>query len=348
MEAKVIKGREPISEEEMYRLYDVNKEFRDTAKLKHNNWVTTVKTKEWDIAQAINHQTTIDFKPKYGTLIPEWTVEILTALLAEKWVENGLQWPSKGYSRASGDLLGWLMLTDLHINAQDIQWQSFSDRVKSTNDRISRVMDRLLKFDPSKLLIPNMGDLNNSEVKHFTSSLKTPMQDNIAQKEWYKRLLEWEIVMLESMRQYWLPIKYIKLNGNHDEYNSYLSGIALQYYFKDLSDTEIELGKNRHYEIRGSTMIALSHWDRWEWKKLFQMVVDECIAKETQKLENLYAYLWHHHRDIVQQEWPLQIRNLQAPNIKTEFCEKYGMDMRQSMTGFIRWKEEGQILEVRW
>lgn len=46
MEAKVITGREPISEEEMYRLYDVNKEFRDTGKLKHNNWVTTVKTKE--------------------------------------------------------------------------------------------------------------------------------------------------------------------------------------------------------------------------------------------------------------------------------------------------------------
>ena len=65
MEAHIIKGREPISEEQMYELYNIDKTFRDTAKLKHNNWVTTVKRKDGEIAQAINHQTTIDLKPKY-------------------------------------------------------------------------------------------------------------------------------------------------------------------------------------------------------------------------------------------------------------------------------------------
>jgi hypothetical protein len=44
--------------------------------------------------------------------------------------------------------------------------------------------------------------MNNSDVKHLTSSLKTPMQDTLAMKESYKRLLEWEIKLLESMQQY--------------------------------------------------------------------------------------------------------------------------------------------------
>jgi len=48
------------------------------------------------------------------------------------------------------------MLTDLHLNQRDIQNNSFNKRVKIINDRIARVMDRLLRFDPEKLLIPNL------------------------------------------------------------------------------------------------------------------------------------------------------------------------------------------------
>jgi hypothetical protein len=172
------------------------------------------------------------------------------------------------------------------------------------------------------------------------------MQDTLAMKESYKRLLEWEIKLLESMQQYWIPVKYIKMSGNHDEFTAYQGWIALQYYFWD--SLEVVVPENRHYEIRGKTMIALSHWDRGEGNKLFQMVVDECITKQKKQLDYLYAYLWHHHKKIIHQEWPLEIKNLQAPWLKTERCDKYWHDMKQSMTWYIRWKNEWQVVEVRW
>ena len=87
------------------------------------------------------------------------------------------------------------------------------------------------------------------------------MQDTMSMEDAYKRLLEREISMLESMKQYGLPLKYVKLGGNHDSFSSHTSAIALQYYFKN-SDIEIDTAKNRYYEIRGNTMIALSHGDR--------------------------------------------------------------------------------------
>jgi hypothetical protein len=74
--------------------------------------------------------------------------------------------------------------------------------------------------------------MNNSDVKHLTSSLKTPMQDTVSMRDSYKKLLEWEITMLESLQQYGIPIQYIKLPGNHDEATTALSAIALEFFFK--------------------------------------------------------------------------------------------------------------------
>lgn len=341
MEAHIVNGREPISEEKMYEMYNVDKNFRETEKITHNNRVTSMKNREWEVIQTLNHQTKLLLKPKYWSMIPEWSVELMETLLNKERPT----WKAQEV-KETWNLWG-LMLTDLHLNQRDIHNNSFNKRAKIVNDRIARVMDRLLRFDPEKLLIPNLWDMNNNEVKHLTSSLKTPMQDNLSVWDWYKKLLEREITMLEGMQQYWLPLKYVRLWGNHDEFNSQLSAIALQYFFKN-SDIEIDTTKYRYYEIRGNTMIALSHWDRWEWQKLFQMVVDECISKTKKRIDNMYAYLGHHHKKIIHQEGPLEIKNLQAPAPKTEWCDKYWHDTKQSMTGYIWNDKEWQVIEVRW
>lgn len=333
------------SQQEMEEEFRVNLDFREAKSMTTNNWQSQQKQKnlDWTTTPVIVElrQTDIERKPKYWSMIPEWSVEIMEELLK-------IERPTRKAQevKETGNLWG-LMLTDLHLNQRDIHNNSFNKRAKIVNDRIARVMDRLLRFEPEKLLIPNLWDMNNSDIKHFTSSLKTPMQDTVSVWDWYKKLLEREISMLEGMQQYWLPIKYVRLGWNHDEYNSQLSAIALQYFFKN-SDIEVDTTKNRYYEIRWNTMIALSHGDRWEWQKLFQMVVDECISKTKKRLDNLYAYLWHHHKKIIHQEWPLEIKNLQAPAPKTERCDKYWHDMKQVMTGYIWNNKEWQVIEVRW
>lgn len=341
MKEHLLKGHWPKSEQDVIDEYKVNTDFRVANKLRHNERPTSMRRADWEITQIMNHQTEVIFVPKYWSMIPEWSVEIMEELLKVERPTRKAQEVKETWN------LWGLMLTDLHLNQRDIHNNSFNKRVKIVNDRIARVMDRLLRFDPEKLLIPNLWDMNNSDVKHLTSSLKTPMQDNLSMWDWYKKLLEREISMLEGMQQYWLPLKYVRLWGNHDEFNSQLSAIALQYFFKD-SDIEIGTTKNRYYEIRGNTMIALSHWDRWEWQKLFQMVVDECISKTRKKIEHMYAFLGHHHKKIIHQEWPLEIINLQAPAPKTEWCEKYWHDMKSSMSWFIFNKDEWKIVEVRW
>jgi hypothetical protein len=71
----------------MLEMYKVNTEFREPSRLKHNNRPTTVRRADKEVAQVLNHQTTLELRPKYGTLVPEWSVEIMAELLAK----NGQQ-----------------------------------------------------------------------------------------------------------------------------------------------------------------------------------------------------------------------------------------------------------------
>jgi len=335
----------PKTKEQMIEEYKIDTDFRDASKMTTNTRQSQQKQKNIDgTTEPIIvdlRQTDIERKPKYWTMTAEWSVDVLKAMLDWKDFET-----RKAKEIKEKWNLWWLVLSDLHLNARDINNNSFNKRAKIVNDRINRVLDRLMRFDPEKLLIPNLWDMSNSDIKHFTSSLKVPMQDNISMEEWYKKLLEREIALLENLKQYGLPLKYVKVWGNHDSFSSQTSAIALQYYFKN-SDIQIDVAKNRYYEIRGNTMIALSHGDRWEGKKLFQMVVDECISKTRKKLDYMYAILGHHHRTIVHQEWPLEITNVQAPADKSEFCDKYWLDMKQSMSWFVWSDTWGKIAEVR-
>lgn len=94
------------------------------------------------------------------------------------------------------------MLTDLHFDSSDIKGSTFNKRVKATDERIKRVLDRVMKFDPDSLLISNLGDTFNTDGNFKTSSQKVALQNNMPEKEAFKRTLEWEIKLLEKLKSY--------------------------------------------------------------------------------------------------------------------------------------------------
>ena len=83
-QAIIVNGREPISEEQMYEMYNIDKDFRETERVTHNNRTTTAKNKNGEIQQALNHQTKLVVKPKYHSYIPERSVDIMETLLEDR------------------------------------------------------------------------------------------------------------------------------------------------------------------------------------------------------------------------------------------------------------------------
>jgi len=55
------------------------------------------------------------------------------------------------------------MRTDLHLDELDIKNHTLAARIRQTNERTRRVVDRLMRFDPEKLLVTQMGDLFHSD-----------------------------------------------------------------------------------------------------------------------------------------------------------------------------------------
>lgn len=349
MEAHIIKGREPISEEQMYELYNIDKTFRDTAKLKHNNWVTTVKRKDGEIAQAINHQTTIDLKPKYWTLIPEWTVDILEALLLERWIdkktqENGLLAWANERRDAQQWLLWGILLTDTHFDLLDVDNNSINKRFLLTTEKVKRTLDRVLRFDPDKLLVANMGDMFNSDGRFRTTSWKVTMQNVVSEEDAFKQILDWTIQILEYIQWFGLPMEYRVVPWNHDYLTTNHYGVAVKYYF--LRDIPVIVEKDRAYIKWWKTLICLGHWDNEKPANFLQFAVDEFISKNGW-IEHIHWYLGNQHQSIISQNWPMQIKNLLAPNPKSKWCQRKGYDMKQWQHWFVWSKDEWEIAEVR-
>ncbi len=349
MEAHIVNGREPISEEKMYEMYNVDKNFRETEKITHNNWVTSMKNREWEVIQTLNHQTKLLLKPKYWNFVPERSVEIMEMLLSEKWYirPDYLNiWNRVNEKRGKWNTLWGLMLWDMHLDQLDSRNSSFKSRVKVVNEKIARVLERVMKFDPDELLIANLWDTFDSDWMDRTSSGKHVMQKTVSEKDAFKLIMEWTINTLDQIKDLWIPIEYKVISWNHDALTAQHYWTALEYYYR--WDIKITTHENRAYLQRGNTLITLWHWDTESHKNILQLTTDEFLLKSTKKIEKMYAYLGHNHRQIISQDWPLMIKSLQAPNIRSRFTEKYWYDMVQGMHWFVWWKSEWEIAEVRW
>lgn len=340
MDIHVGKWLAPLSEQEMLEMYKVNTDFREPSRLKHNNRPTTVKRADWEVAQVLNHQTTLELKPKYNSLIPEWSVDILEAMLAKQWVEHK-QWERT--PTVEWNILGGVLFSDLHLDRSDIENSSIEKRIEHATECYKRAIDRVLMFNPSNLLIGNAWDTLNTDGRYSTSSGKHFQQNSVSEHDAFKYVLEWSAEMLEYMQQFRLPIEYAQVSWNHDELSAWHLGIALQAYFKD-SNINIVVEKHRFYKEWGEILIMLSHWQSETPKRVLEIAVNEFVRK---KYNQMYSYMWHKHIKEMQQVWPMVNKRVWSLVPPSEWEAKFWYKPYKWMSGFVRDKEQWEIADLK-
>lgn len=125
------------------------------------------------------------------------------------------------------------------------------------------------------------------------------MQKTVSEKDAFKCIMEWTINTLDQMKALGLPIHYTVVSGNHDYLTAQHYGVALEYYYND--DIKISTFENRAYLLRGKTLITLAHGDTEKHNNLLQLATDEFLLKTARKIEKMYGYLGHNHRQIMSQ-----------------------------------------------
>lgn len=336
----------PKTLEDITKEFNVDLEFREPWRLKTNTrqWQQKEKKLDWTTQPVIVDlfQSEVDRLPKYKWEAPERSVEIMKDIL--EW--RGVCRPNfQKIKPAKENLLWGLMLTDLHLDLMDNKTNTFQKRVNQVTERSKKVLDRMFKFDIDRLLVAQMGDLFNSDDKFKTSSHKVTLQNNMHEKDAFRRVLDFTIWFLEWLKEYWIPLEYRIVPWNHDRNKTEHYWVALEYYFWD--SLKVKTERNRAYIPRWDTIIALWHGDNEKPNNFLQFVIDEYIRKGN-RAKNIVWYLWNQHRQIIGQNWPMLIKNLLAPAEKSNRCDNKGYDMIQWMHWFIRDKKDWEIAEVRW
>lgn len=334
------------SEQDMIDEFQVNTDFRTPNKMNTNTWQSQQK---WVNADGTTEpvivdlfQTDINRVPKFGAETAERSVEILKSFL---WDPPHMEAVKRTWQE---QLLWGLMLTDTHFDLRDVDDNTIKKRMEITTGRIFKVLDRMMKHDPDEIMIANLWDTFNSDWQYKTSSQKPSMQNNISEKDAFRKVLDWTIWLIDKVKETGKPVSYVWVPWNHDNLTSEHAGVALEYYFGD--SVPIRTEQDRAYVEWWKTLIAMWHWDHETPSNMLQFAVDEHITKRAwgNVLTKLYWYLWNQHRQIIGQNWPMMIKNLLAPNPKSWRTKERWYDMVQWQHGFVRDKEEWEIAEVRW
>ena len=93
------------------------------------------------------------------------------------------------------------MLTDTHFDLRDVDNNTIKRRMEITTGRIFKVLDRMMKHDPDEIMIANLGDTFNSDGQYKTSSQKPSMQNNISEKDAFRKVLDWTIGLIDKVRE---------------------------------------------------------------------------------------------------------------------------------------------------
>jgi len=121
-------------------------------------------------------------------------------LLQKNGVRNELDWSLYDQGSAKHETLGGVVLTDTHFDLLDIKANSLKSRLDTTSELVKRTLERVMKFEPDKILVANIGDMWNSDGRYRTTSGKVTMQNNSMEQEAFKRVLEWLIEFLEKVQ----------------------------------------------------------------------------------------------------------------------------------------------------
>ena len=333
----------PKTLEEMIAKFQVDTELRKAEKLKTNTrqqW-QKVKNKDWseDSKLIELRQTLVEWKPKYGETA-QWSVELLEAMMKKKWIV-----PPKRQRSAVREwqLLWWVLFSDLHFDRADIDNTPITKRMKYANEHYKRALDRVLKFDPSRLLVWNLWDTFNSDWRYSTTSWKNYQQNSVHEKDAFKYVLDRSAKMLEYVQQFKLPTEYAQVGGNHDKLSSQHLWMALQAYFRN-SNIKVTTKSDRFYKERGNILLMLSHWQDEKPARVLEIAVNEFVKK---KYNQMYSYMWHKHIKEMQQVWPMVNKRVGSLVPPSEWEAKFGYRPYRGMSWYVWDKQQGEIADLK-
>lgn len=146
-----------MSEQEMIEKFGVDTSKRESERLKHNTWSTTVKRSDGEISQVPNYQTTLQLKRSYPEYIED-TEKILSRLLSTKAPKTELI-----QTKTTGCLAS-ILLPDVHLDKMTKNSTTVSQKLAKIQTAIEKICSKLEIYDPEMVQMVILGDFYNTHA----------------------------------------------------------------------------------------------------------------------------------------------------------------------------------------
>ncbi len=174
---------------------------------------------------------------------------------------------------------------DYDIN---IAKQRFLSSIKSL------VTKAVVLYDLDEIVLCNGGDFIHFDNKHSTTTAGTYVESDSRYQKVFKEALQLLTDSILFLKEYGKKVKFINIQGNHDEHISYYLGVALEAVFRNDDDVIIDnTPKIRKYHKFGNTLIMFTHGDKRPEALPLTFAVE---SKEFSNAKFRYIFLGHLHK----------------------------------------------------
>ena len=164
---------------------------------------------------------------------------------------------------------------------------SISERTYSL--AIDSLMARTHGLNIDLILLPIGNDFFHTDTPQNTTTAGTPQDVDGRWQKTFRRMRKMLVTKVEQLRTI-APVKLIIVPGNHDETKMYYLGDALECWFHNCSNVEVDnLPKLRKYQAYGISLIGYAHGDKEKMVNYPMLMAHE--AK--QLFAQTKYYEWH-------------------------------------------------------
>lgn len=203
------------------------------------------------------------------------------------------------------DLLANINLADIHLGR--IEEKDPKKYMKNIEDKTMRVLEKLLRDKPDKLLLTNIWDYYNSELDWYTTSGKNKQNNLMNTNEMFRLWLNSQIDIINTLSSE-IPTDVMIIWGNHDKWILHTMWDALDIYYSK-SDINIDNDlKDRKYIKHWNTTLWFSHWDGEKEKDILSIFANEAWLSKYN-----YHTRWHFHEASTKQYGKVILDTLASP-----------------------------------
>ena len=258
------------------------------------------------------------------------------------------------YPQHTEGLLYELDMFDIHFGR--LTWEEESGEsydIKIAEKAIKSTIEKLLmyvqNFPIEKIIFPLGNDFFNVDNKFNTTTKGTPQQEDTRYQKTFRKGREICTWMIDLCSQI-APVDVLIIPGNHDEQRSFYLGDALECWYHDSQDVNIDnrAMKQKYYSF-GKNLIGFAHGADEKLKNLpFLMAVDQPQLWAKSKFREWHTGDKHHKKDLVpiaDESTGMVVRILRALAAEDAWTFNSGYRSLRSSEAFLWHPENGLIAQ---